>query len=130
MKKLIPAKRHKRKKNHLVLITKNEMGFQPVNLPNFLADDYIREFVLTEVPETQELKNWIEMYRKCIFITVQYSTQYTGVKSVAHPENLGYVEVSHIATARQITHLRSGLLQQITHLRRRILRQIKIASVC
>ena len=52
MKKLIPTKRHKRKKNHLVLITKNEMGFQPVNLPNFLADDYIREFVLTEVPET------------------------------------------------------------------------------
>ena len=63
MKKLIPAKRHKRKKNHLVLITKNEMGFQPVNLPNFLADDYIREFVLTEVPETQELKNWIEKKR-------------------------------------------------------------------
>ena len=63
MKKLIPIKRHKRKKNHLVLITKNEMGFQPVNLPNFLADDYIREFVLTEVPETQELKNWIEKKR-------------------------------------------------------------------
>lgn len=63
MKKLIPTKRHKRKKNHLVLITKNEMGFQPVNLPNFLADDYIREFVLTEVPETQELKNWIEKKR-------------------------------------------------------------------
>ena len=39
------------------------MGFQPVNLPNFLADDYIREFVLTEVPETQELKNWIEKKR-------------------------------------------------------------------
>ncbi len=36
------------------------MGFQPVNLPNFLGDDYIREFFLTEVPETQELKNWIE----------------------------------------------------------------------
>ena len=63
MKKLIPTKRHKRKKNHLVLITKNQMGFQPVNLPNFLADDYIREFVLTEVPETQELKNWIEKKR-------------------------------------------------------------------
>ena len=63
MKKQIPTKRHKRKKNHLVLITKNEMGFQPVNLPNFLADDYIREFVLTEVPETQELKNWIEKKR-------------------------------------------------------------------
>jgi hypothetical protein len=63
MKKLTPIKRHKRKKNHLVLITKNEMGFQPVNLPNFLADDYIREFVLTEVPETQELKNWIEKKR-------------------------------------------------------------------
>jgi hypothetical protein len=63
MKKLTPIKRHKRKKNHLVLITKNETGFQPVNLPNFLADDYIREFVLTEVPETQELKNWIEKKR-------------------------------------------------------------------
>jgi hypothetical protein len=63
MKKLIPIKRHKRKKNHLVLITKNKMGYQPVNLPNFLADDYIREFVLTEVPETQELKNWIEKKR-------------------------------------------------------------------
>jgi hypothetical protein len=63
MKKLTPIKRHKRKKNHLVLITKNQMGFQPVNLPNFLADDYIREFVLTEVPETQELKNWIEKKR-------------------------------------------------------------------
>jgi len=63
MKKLTPIKRHKRKKNHLVLITKNQMGSQPVNLPNFLADDYIREFVLTEVPETQELKNWIEKKR-------------------------------------------------------------------
>ena len=63
MKKLTPIKRHKRKKNHLVLITKNQMGFQPVNLPNFLADDYIREFVLTEVPETQELKNCIEKKR-------------------------------------------------------------------
>jgi hypothetical protein len=28
-------------------------------MPNYLADDYVREFDLTFVPETIELKEWI-----------------------------------------------------------------------
>ena len=33
-------------------------------MPDYLADDYVREFVLTEVPGTQELESWIEKKTK------------------------------------------------------------------
>ena len=59
MKKATPIKRPKRKKNHLRMMTWNGSNYQPMNMPGYLADDYIREFVLTEVPGTQELASWI-----------------------------------------------------------------------
>lgn len=59
MKKATPIKRPKRKKNHLRMITWNGSSYQAMNMPHYLADDYIREFVLTEVPGIQELESWI-----------------------------------------------------------------------
>jgi hypothetical protein len=59
MKKATPIKRPKRKKNHLRMMTWNGSSYQPMNMPGYLADDYIREFVLTEVPGTKELESWI-----------------------------------------------------------------------
>ncbi len=60
MKKAKPIKRSKRKKNHLHMITWNGASYQSINMPDNLADDYVREFVLTEVPGTEELESWIE----------------------------------------------------------------------
>lgn len=59
MKRATPIKRPKRKKNHLRMMTWNGSSYQPINMPDYLADDYVREFVLTEVPGTQELESWI-----------------------------------------------------------------------
>lgn len=59
MKRTTPIKRPKRKKQHLRMMTWNGLGYTAINLPDHLADDYIREFVLTEVPGTQELESWI-----------------------------------------------------------------------
>lgn len=41
------------------MMTWNGSSYQPMNMPGYLADDYIREFVLTEVPGTKELESWI-----------------------------------------------------------------------
>ena len=60
MKREIPIKRPKRKKNHLHMMTWNGKNYQSINMPSYLADDYVREFVLTQVPDTQELESWIE----------------------------------------------------------------------
>ena len=43
----------------------------------------------TKQQHFQNNKNWIEMYQKCIFITVQYSTQYTEVKKHGSPWESG-----------------------------------------
>ena len=59
MKRATPIKRQKRKKNHLHMMTWNGSSYQSINMPSYLADDYVREFVLTEVPGTQELESWI-----------------------------------------------------------------------
>ena len=59
MKRATPIKRLKRKKNHLHMMTWNGSSYQSINMPDYLADDYVREFVLTEVPGTQELESWI-----------------------------------------------------------------------
>jgi len=60
MKKAKPIKRPKRKNKHLHMMTWNGVSYQPINMPDYLADDYVREFVLTEVPGTEELQSWIE----------------------------------------------------------------------
>ena len=59
MKRVKPIKRPKRKKGFLRMITWNGTTYQGVHVPEYLADDFIREFVLTEVPGTTELEFWI-----------------------------------------------------------------------
>ena len=59
MKREIPMKRPKRKKNHLHMMTWNGTRYESINIPGYLADDYIREFDLTHVPNTSELKEWV-----------------------------------------------------------------------
>jgi hypothetical protein len=59
MKREIPMKRPKRKDNHLHMMTWNGVCYESINMPNYLADDYIREFDLMFVPETIELKEWV-----------------------------------------------------------------------
>ncbi len=59
MKKETPIIRSKRKKDHLPMSTWDGIRFHYVNMPKYLADDFIREFVLTVVPDTNELKSWI-----------------------------------------------------------------------
>lgn len=59
MKKETPIKRSKRKKDHLHMSTWDGIRFQQVNMPEYLADDFVREFVLTVVPGTEELQTWI-----------------------------------------------------------------------
>ena len=59
MKREIPIKRSKRKKNYLHMNTWNGTSYEVINMPNYLADDFIREFVVTVVPGTDELKTWL-----------------------------------------------------------------------
>ena len=59
MKREIPMKRPKRKENHLHMITWNGTRYESINIPDYLADDYVREFDLTFVPKTIELKEWV-----------------------------------------------------------------------
>ena len=59
MKREKPLKRPKRKKDHLNMITWNQLTYEAVQLPAYLADEYIRYFDLTKVPTTSELQFWI-----------------------------------------------------------------------
>ena len=59
MKKAHPQKRPKRKKKHLNMVTWNQLTYESVQMPAYLADEYIRYFDLTKVPITSELKFWI-----------------------------------------------------------------------
>lgn len=59
MKREIPIKRAKRNKNYLHMYTWNGTSYEVINMPNYLADDFIREFVVTIVPGTDELKTWL-----------------------------------------------------------------------
>ncbi len=60
MKKETPIKRFKRKKNHIPMITWNLKSYETIHMPEYLADDYIREFNLMQVPTTSELTFWIK----------------------------------------------------------------------
>jgi hypothetical protein len=60
MKRETPIKRPKRKENHLRMMTWNGVRYESINMPDYLADDYIREFNLLYVPLTVELKEWID----------------------------------------------------------------------
>ena len=59
MKRETPLKRPKRKHNHLHMITWNGTSCESINMPAYLADDFVREFVLTVPPGTDELKTWL-----------------------------------------------------------------------
>lgn len=59
MKRKTILKRPKRKRDHLNMITRNQSTYQAVQMPAFLADDYVRHFDLTQVPTTSELIEWI-----------------------------------------------------------------------
>jgi hypothetical protein len=59
MKRETPIKRPKRKENHLHMMTWNGIRYESINMPNYLADDYVREFNLSYVPLTVELKEWV-----------------------------------------------------------------------
>jgi len=60
MKRETPIKRPKRKENHLHMMTWNGIRYESINMPDYLADDYVREFNLSYVPLTVELKEWID----------------------------------------------------------------------
>ena len=59
MKRKTPLTRPKRKKNHLSMVTWNQLTYETVNMPAYLADEYVRHFDLTQVPTTSELQFWI-----------------------------------------------------------------------
>ena len=59
MKRQTPLKRPKRKKNHLNMVTWNLLTYESVQMPAYLADEYVRTFDLTKVPNTSELQFWI-----------------------------------------------------------------------
>ena len=59
MKKAHPLKRPKRKKDHLNMVTCNLLTYESVQMPAYLADEYVRTFDLTKVPNTSELQFWI-----------------------------------------------------------------------
>jgi len=59
MKREKPLKRTKRKKDHLSMVTWNQLTYETVNMPAYLADEYVRYFDLTKVPATSELRFWI-----------------------------------------------------------------------
>ena len=60
MKKEKPIKRFKCKRKHIPMVTWNLKSYETVHMPDYLADDYIREFNLMRVPTTSELQFWIE----------------------------------------------------------------------
>lgn len=60
MKRENPIKRPKRKKGYLPMVTWNLKSFQTIHMPDYLADDYVREFNLMRVPTTEELTTWID----------------------------------------------------------------------
>jgi hypothetical protein len=60
MKREIPMKRPKRKNKHLRMMTWDGTRYESINMPDYLADDYVREFNLSYVPLTVELKEWID----------------------------------------------------------------------
>lgn len=64
MKREKPLARLKRKKNHLNMITWNQLTYETVHMPSYLANDYIRYFDLTKVPSTSELQFWINQKNK------------------------------------------------------------------
>jgi hypothetical protein len=41
------------------MVTWDGTRYESINMPNYLADDYVREFDLVHTPETIELKEWI-----------------------------------------------------------------------
>jgi hypothetical protein len=59
MKKTHTLKRPKRKKDHLNMVTWNLLTYESVQMPAYLADEYVRTFDLTKVPNTSELQFWI-----------------------------------------------------------------------
>jgi hypothetical protein len=59
MKKAHSLKRPKRKKDHLNMVTWNLLTYESVQMPAYLADEYVRTFDLTKVPNTSELQFWI-----------------------------------------------------------------------
>lgn len=59
MKRQTPLKRPKRKKDHLNMVTWNLLTYESVQMPAYLADEYVRTFDLTKVPNTSELQFWI-----------------------------------------------------------------------
>ena len=46
MKKETPIKRFKRKRKHIPIVTWNLKSYETIHMPEYLADDYIREFNL------------------------------------------------------------------------------------
>jgi len=64
MKRETPLKRPKRKKDHLNMVTWNLLTYESVQLPAYLADEYVRHFNLTKVPTTSELKLWISQRKR------------------------------------------------------------------
>ena len=42
------------------MVTWNLKSYETVHMPDYLSDDYIREFNLMRVPTTSELQFWIE----------------------------------------------------------------------
>ena len=59
MKRETPLKRPKRKKDHLNMVTWNLKNYESVQMPAYLADDFVREFNITVPPGTDELKSWL-----------------------------------------------------------------------
>jgi len=59
MKREKTLKRPKRKKDHLNIVTWNLLTYESVQMPAYLADEYVRTFDLTKVPNTSELQFWI-----------------------------------------------------------------------
>ena len=59
MKRETLLKRPKRKKDHLNMVTWNLKNYESVQMPAYLADEYVRYFNLTKVPTTSELTFWI-----------------------------------------------------------------------
>jgi hypothetical protein len=64
MKRETPLRRPKRKKDHLNMVTWNLLTYESVQLPAYLADEYVRHFNLTKVPTTSELKLWISQRKR------------------------------------------------------------------
>jgi hypothetical protein len=60
MKRETPMKRPKRKEKHLHMVTWDGTRYESINMPDYLADDYVREFDLAHTPKTIELKEWID----------------------------------------------------------------------